>query len=55
MQLSMQILRAYARENISKTRIVLLSDGEENADPRVADVLPGIIEEGITIDTILYG
>ena len=49
------MLRGYAGENTDKTRIVLLSDGQENSGIRVAAALPSIIEDGILIDTIIYG
>lgn len=47
------MLREYTRDNVNNTRIVLFSDGQENSQPFVADVLPGIISEKIVIDIIL--
>lgn len=35
------------------SRIVLLTDGEENVQPYVAVVQPDIIRKGIMVDTIL--
>lgn len=32
---------------------MVLTDGEENRDPRVAVVQPGIMKKGIVVDTIL--
>lgn len=49
------MLKSYAGEDTDKTRIVLLSDGKENTDLKVANVLPSIIDDKIKIDTIIYG
>lgn len=35
------------------SRIILLTDGQENVEPFVNTVQPTIIQEGITVDTIL--
>ena len=42
-----------AKADPAGDRIVLLTDGEENEDPRVAVVKPGILAKGIVVDTIL--
>lgn len=39
---------------MSSSRMFVLSDGQETTAPMVADVLPDILELGITIDTIAY-
>ena len=49
------MLREYAGDNTENTRIVLLSDGIETEGITVAEVLPSIVDDGILIDTIIYG
>lgn len=49
------MLKDYAGEAINSTRIVLLTDGEENRPPNIKDVLPNITENGIVVDQIIYG
>ena len=51
----LQMLREYAGDNTENTRIVLLSDGIETEGITVAEVLPSIVDDGILIDTIIYG
>lgn len=38
---------------VSGSRIILLTDGKENEDPRVNVVKPEILAKGIIVDTIL--
>ena len=49
---SIQLLRAYAGENVDKSRIVLVSDGEDSS---VDSILLELIDDGVKIDTVLYG
>ena len=46
---------SYVPRKGSQPRILLLSDGEENELPKVDSVLPGIVNDGIIIDTVIYG
>ena len=43
-----------AGDNVASTRMFVLSDGAETVKPDIADVLPDILDCGITIDTIAY-
>jgi len=40
-------------EETKGSRIILLTDGQENVSPRVAEVQSDIVSAGITVDTIL--
>nr|XP_006816547.1 PREDICTED: epithelial chloride channel protein-like [Saccoglossus kowalevskii] len=35
--------------------IVVISDGEENRDPLIADIIPMVLEKGVTVDSIGIG
>ena len=49
------MLNDYFTREGSQPRILLLSDGAENTLPSVDSVLPDIVNDGITIDTVIYG
>jgi len=49
------MLEGHTKSNIEETSIILITDGQENAAPYVAQVLPDILRLGITVDTMLYG
>lgn len=50
-----QDLRTYTSGNPEGTCIFLLTDGEENEDERFSTVLPGVVSDGIRVDTLLFG
>lgn len=35
--------------------LLLVSDGEENVDPRIAEVTPTLVSKGVTVNTVLIG
>ena len=46
------MLKAYARENVNQSRIALVSSGR---GPSVEAILLDLIDDGVKIDTVLYG
>ena len=46
------MLKAYARENVNQSRIALVSGSIASS---VETILLELIEDGVKIDTILYG
>ncbi|KAK3104352.1 hypothetical protein FSP39_000118 [Pinctada imbricata] len=41
--------------NIIGSTLLLVTDGNENRGPYIADVKPGIVSKGIKVDTLAYG
>ncbi|CAC5388089.1 unnamed protein product [Mytilus coruscus] len=41
--------------DVKGSKIYLATDGNENRDPMIADVLPGSLEKGIIVDTLAIG
>lgn len=52
--LVLQLLRDYAGSRLDQSRIIVLSDGEDGGG-LINSTLPGIISDGIVIDSIIYG
>lgn len=50
----LQILEEHlGTDGVAGSRVIVITDGLENEDPRVADIKPSLISAEIVVDTIL--